>query len=152
MGDEVEIKQYGLTIEFSGDAIYGTSELFEKSIAQQIQAGVADAAAKFEEDFFLPGQTIEKKMNAETIEELGMQPNVGNIRVRTAEESLNTPEDNVEIYKDGEWSIRRNKYLGLYICHNGNALMFLTREKQKEMKKVPGNIRTKWKFLCEMEK
>lgn len=74
-----------------------------------------------------------------------------NIRVRTAEESINTLADNTEIYEDGDWSIHRNKYLGLYICHKGRSLMF-GKPKPTDIPEVPPHIRAKWEFLCQMEK
>lgn len=155
MSEEVKIKQYGLTVEFSGlNQHPGVSEVFAKNIEQQIHDGVADAAAKFEEDFFLPGVTIGKKfnMNQEQRNIMGLQKKAMNVRVRTAAESIETPGENVSLYKDGDWSIARNRYLGLYILYKGQSMMFVASRDRKDMPDMPEHIRTKWKFLCQMDK
>lgn len=74
------------------------------------------------------------------------------IRVRTAAESIKTPKENVVLYKEGDWSIARNKYLGLYILYKGNSMMFMASEYRKDMPDIPDNIRAKWKFLCQLDK
>lgn len=75
-----------------------------------------------------------------------------NISVRTAEESIKTLADNTEIYEDGDWSIWRNKYFGLYICYKGCSLMFSKKSLPPEIPEVPPHILAKWTFLCQMEK
>lgn len=75
-----------------------------------------------------------------------------NIRVRPVEESIKTPKDNVTLYKDGDWSIARNKYLGLYILYKGNSMLFVASEFRKDMPDLPDHILAKWEFLCQMDK
>lgn len=55
MSEEVKIKQFGLTVEFSSDVKYHLRDEFTKAIEAQIAAGVADAAEQFEKNFFLQG-------------------------------------------------------------------------------------------------
>lgn len=75
------------------------------------------------------------------------------IRVRTAAESIKTPKENVVLYKDGDWSIARNKYLGLYILYKNNSMMFVASGDRKDMPHdIPDEIRAKWKFLCQLDK
>lgn len=52
----VKIKQFGLSVDFSSDVDYHMQDKFTKIIQKQIADGVAAAAEKFEEDFFLQGK------------------------------------------------------------------------------------------------
>lgn len=55
---DLKIKQFGLTIEFSGDVDYHMKDKFTTLIEDQIADGVADAAAIFEKNLFLAGSHV----------------------------------------------------------------------------------------------
>lgn len=58
-------------------------------------------------------------------------------------------EDNMVVYRDGDWAIHDNEFIGLYLAYKGRSLVFMKKDSYPE---IPADIHAQWKFLVEMDK
>ena len=58
-------------------------------------------------------------------------------------------EGNLVVYRDGDWEIHDNEFIGLYIAYKSRSLVFM---KVSDYPKIPPEIHAKWKFLVQMDK